>query len=427
MLERTENESFPQGRTAPRERGGRCGSFIVDRKGTILGFDVGMEALTGWPAVEVVGRNKEATQAPVASGSGKRGGTVVPLYSGTIPLPTSSQRLELRVFLPDGRSMDVDAVAERLQGGGERIAVSVQRVLALWSDSEAPNEREGGDALTGLVGADAFLERLADGMRCAAAVGRPVAVVLADIDHLRRINDRLGHAAGGEVLRKVAGILRASVSDEDSVARLKDDDFALLLVGAGRGEARQIAARLRSTVERFRFFGYRDDENPTPVTLSLGAASFPADADNAVEQLERAREALGEARSFGRNRVWCYLRRPRVPVHVPVYFDGIDVALLGFSLDLSPSGIFVQTRTSIDIGMRCALAFPLPGNHENIHVIGRVVRTVPPQAAPLGESRVPGMGIEFERLGPTDRGVLERFLHLHEPSSLRPENGMLSV
>jgi uncharacterized protein (TIGR02266 family) len=180
-------------------------------------------------------------------------------------------------------------------------------------------------------------------------------------------------------------------------------------------------------VERFRFFGVSEGSAVLPVTLSLGAASFPADTDNAIDLLGRAREALEEARSFGRNRVWCYLRRPRVPLQVPVYFDGIDSTLLGFSLDLSPSGIFVQTRSPIDIGMRCALAFPLPGSDGNVHVIGRVVRTVPPEHAPVGELRVPGMGIEFERLGTPDRRALELFLHRNEGMTRRPENGRFSV
>jgi uncharacterized protein (TIGR02266 family) len=307
------------------------------------------------------------------------------------------------------------------------VAVSVQRVIALWAETDTQRAASGVDTLTGLRGPEQFVQRLEARLRAAKSIGKPIAVVLADVDHLRRINDRLGHAAGSEVLRKIGGILRAAVEDEDSVARLQEDDFALLLAGAGRGEARQVAARLRSAVERFRFFVHREGETPLQVTLSLGAASFPADADNPDDLLARAREALEEARSFGRNRVWCYLRRPRVPVQVPVYFDGADITLLGFSLDLSPSGIFVQTRTPIDVGMRCALAFPLPGHEGNVHVIGRVVRTVPPQTVPPGESRAPGMGIEFERLGAEDRTVLERFLYLHEGSTLRPEDGTLSL
>jgi uncharacterized protein (TIGR02266 family) len=226
------------------------------------------------------------------------------------------------------------------------------------------------------------------------------------------------------VLRALAGILRVAVRDETRIFRLGDDDFAILMPGAGRGDARQQAAALRSIVQRYRFFGPEATvAAEPPVTLSLGAASYPADAEKATDLVGRAAEALDEARSMGRNRVWCYLRRPRVPVEVPVFFDGEESPLVGFSRDLSPSGIFVHTVAPIDIGMRCALSFPLPGRDERVHVIGRVVRAVPPEEASPA-TRVPGMGVEFERFGDaTDRRAIEAFLHRGEPSADHSEVG----
>jgi uncharacterized protein (TIGR02266 family) len=132
---------------------------------------------------------------------------------------------------------------------------------------------------------------------------------------------------------------------------------------------------------------------------------------------------------MGRNRVWCYLRRPRIPLEVPVFFEGAESLLVGYTRDLSPSGIFVQTAVPIEIGMRCALAFPLPGRDSKVHVIGRVVRSVPPETSPgSSDMRIPGMGVEFERFeGATDRRAIEAYLHSNESTSLRPENGTLSV
>ena len=129
---------------------------------------------------------------------------------------------------------------------------------------------------------------------------------------------------------------------------------------------------------------------------------------------------------MGRNRVWCYMRRPRVPVEVPVFFDASEELLVGYSRDLSPSGIFVQTSAPLEIGMRCALAFDLPEPGENVRVIGRVVRTVPVESID-DQHRIPGMGIEFERFAGDDgRHVLDLYLHRHESESLRPETGILS-
>ena len=132
---------------------------------------------------------------------------------------------------------------------------------------------------------------------------------------------------------------------------------------------------------------------------------------------------------MGRNRVWCYLRRPRVSLEVPVYFEGSASLLVGYTRDLSPSGVFVQTAAPIDIGMRCALTFNLPGRDDRIHVIGRVVRTVPAETVfEAREVRIPGMGVEFERFGgKCDRRAIDAYVHGHEETTTRPERGPLSI
>jgi len=399
-----------------RVRRAECGSLIVDRRGTILGFDQALEELTGWPAIDVVGRNKQLSRS-------------VALYDGEIPMLENRRSLELNLHCRDGRTLEVEAIASHMAGPGDRMLVTILRVLALSTLDAVGDDQDRNDPLTTLPDAEAFAVRLATEFSAATTSAKPLALVLADIDHLREVNDRLGHLAGDEVLQRVAGILRARVDDEAMLGRLGDDDFAILLPGSGRGEARQLAAGIRSAVENYQFFQNEDEENRTKVTLSLGSASFPADAERASDLMDRARDALNEARSMGRNRVWCYLRRPRVPLEVPVFFEGAEALLVGYTRDLSPSGIFVQTSVPIEIGMRCALAFALPGRDSKVHVIGRVVRSVPPEVSPESQlTRIPGMGVEFERFGgSTDRHAIEAYLHSHESTSLRPENGILSV
>jgi len=410
-----------------RDAGGGGGSFLVDRRGTILAFDEGMERLTGWPAVDVVGR-PGGLGGPTRD-RGRAGGPIAgPVYEGAVPVVDAPRGLTLLLRGRDGRRLEAEAVVDPLGGPGERIRVTILRVAAC---SEAPlsqGARPGRDPRTHLPDAEAFAATLEADFAEASRGARPLALVLADVDRLRELNDRRGRAAGDEVLVRLAGILRVRVADEGRLFHLGDDDFAILLPGAGRGEARGLAATLRSTVERYRFLPDAD-ETAARVTLSLGAASFPADADSAAVLRERAVEALDEARTMGRNRVWCYLRRPRVPVQVPVYFDGSDALLVGYTRDLSPSGVFVQTSTPLDIGMRCALEFPLPGHDGRVHVIGRVVRSVPPDvSAGARPVRVPGIGVEFERFGGTpDRRAIESFLHRNEAATLRPESGLLSL
>jgi len=406
------------------------GTFIVDRRGTILGFDHAMETLTGWPAIEVVGRDKNVA-GTLATDRGEATSLCTgPLYEGQIPVSGRCQSLTLQINCRDRRWLEAEAVSERLEGPGERARVTVLRVLTRSAENDVRSGIERHDPLTLLPNAEAFRLALESDFSTASRTARPLALILADVDHLRRINDRWGHEAGNEILQKLAGIFRVTVEDEARIFRMGDDDFAILMPDSGRGEARQQAAALRSTVERYRFFQRRERGPHEPkITLSLGAASFPADAERPTDLVDRAAEALDEARSMGRNRVWCYLRRPRVPLHVPVFFDGSESLLVGYTRDLSPSGIFVQTSAPIDIGMRCALSFPLPGHDGRVHVIGRIVRTIPPDVSlESHEPRVPGMGVEFELFGgSTDRRAIEAYLHRNEAATLRPEVGPLST
>jgi diguanylate cyclase (GGDEF)-like protein len=403
------------------------GSFIVDEKGTVLGFDQSLEELTGWPAVDIVGRHKE-----LGSATPRLRGDVsletIPLYDGTIPVEPRPAGFDLTLYCRDGRRLDVEAFRQPLNGPGERMLTQILRVVASSSpDGDTPHR--GRDTLTGLLDNSAFYDQLSTRFINASAAARPISVILIDIDHLRKFNDREGRQVGDDALHTLAAILRASAGDDAVVGRLGDDDFAILLDGGTRSEARQVAASIRSQVERHDFTGKRRATDGPQLTVTLGAASFPADADSEAELLERAADALSEARLMGRNRVWCYLRRPRVPVQVPVYFDGTDSALLGYMRDLSPSGIFLQTTAGIDVGMRCALTFPLPGHDGRVHVVGRVVRTVSPELEDqLCGVRIPGIGVEFERFGDAgDRRAIDSFLHGREQTSLRPESGILSV
>jgi diguanylate cyclase (GGDEF)-like protein len=405
------------------------GSFIVDGRETILGFDEAMEQLTGWPAIDVVGRGKHlAEDGARAAYPGASPAKTIALYDGNLPGAGGLGPLVLTLNCRDGRWLEVEALRQPLNGPGDRLLVTVLRVLA--SSGSTPNlpGMAGRDPLTGLLDRAAFDSRLAAAFASAVVTARPLSLIRIDVDHMRQLNDVAGRAAGDDVLQRLAGILRVTVEDEPCIARLGDDDFAVLLEDGGRGEARQVAASLRSQVERFRFFADLPGEPPR-VTITLGTASFPADADDARELYQRAGDALDEARALGRNRVWCYVRRPRVPVQVPVYFDGSDAALLGYMRDLSPSGIFLQTTAGIDVGMRCALTFPLPGQGNPVHVVGRVVRTVPPTIDDEGgDVRIPGVGVEFERFSAaSDRRAIDAFLHGREATSLRPETGILSV
>jgi diguanylate cyclase (GGDEF)-like protein len=128
----------------------------------------------------------------------------------------------------------------------------------------------------------------------------PLSVMLADVDHFKKINDTFGHPAGDRVLATVAGVLAEHCRVYDSVGRYGGEEFILVLPRTGPQEAAAVAERLRSAVERCQV-PFRGN---VEVRISIGvAATTPRRGQNLEDLLERADQALYRAKELGRNRV----------------------------------------------------------------------------------------------------------------------------
>jgi len=127
----------------------------------------------------------------------------------------------------------------------------------------------------------------------------PLSVVLLDIDHFKRINDRLSHAAGDQVLRLFAALLREHCRGQDVAARYGGEEFALLLPHTPLAAARDIAERVRAAVEQHDWSAVHRE---LAVTLSAGVASAST-AAQASDIVTRADAALYRAKAAGRNRI----------------------------------------------------------------------------------------------------------------------------
>ena len=156
------------------------------------------------------------------------------------------------------------------------------------------------DELTQLANRRRFTETLAVEVRRAERFGDPLALVLADLDDFKLINDQYGHQAGDEVLRRFSDVLRENVRDFDLPVRYGGEEFAVLLPETGLDGAEQLARRLQNALLRLRLPEIGGDR--PPVTASFGVASFPA-ARSAEELLSAADGALYRAKAAGKNRV----------------------------------------------------------------------------------------------------------------------------
>jgi diguanylate cyclase (GGDEF)-like protein len=164
--------------------------------------------------------------------------------------------------------------------------------------------RSNTDALTGLYNRRAFEERLAVLWEQSALTAAPVAALMIDIDHFKRVNDTLGHQEGDRCLVAVAHEIQRSIRHEqDFVARYGGEEFVVLMASANEAEARASAERIRSRVNDLAVFGSGPRQHS--VTVSVGVAVMhPAMSDATPAALiASADAALLSAKRIGRNRV----------------------------------------------------------------------------------------------------------------------------
>lgn len=160
------------------------------------------------------------------------------------------------------------------------------------------------DELSGLDNRKAFDEALHYLISKHRSKQVPFGLLLCDVDHFKRINDTFGHQAGDEVVRRIGQTLKECVRPQDHVARFGGDEFAILLDNVTADVARDVAVRMRGTVERTNF-STDDGNGDLAVTLSMGLAVINEE-DNVESILKRADQALYRSKERGRNQLHCW-------------------------------------------------------------------------------------------------------------------------
>jgi diguanylate cyclase (GGDEF)-like protein len=153
------------------------------------------------------------------------------------------------------------------------------------------------DVLTGLLNRRAFEEDLAAEVARSRRTGDPLSLVIADLDHFKAINDRCGHPTGDEVLKEVSGVLQRHCRQMDNAFRIGGEEFAIIVPGGDASVAGALAERIRGAVRTELVGSYG------PVTLSLGVATFPAHADDAIALAAAADASCYRAKREGRDRI----------------------------------------------------------------------------------------------------------------------------
>ncbi|NUP04839.1 MAG: diguanylate cyclase [Polyangiaceae bacterium] len=156
------------------------------------------------------------------------------------------------------------------------------------------------DVVTNLVNRRRFSDVLRREWAAAKRYGYPVSCALIDVDYFKQVNDRYGHGAGDETLRRVADLVRGNIREVDLAARLGGDEFALLLPHTPLDKSKVVLERIRERLHAER----KAWGPPGEISLSVGTASTEDDAIRTPDDLiEAADRALYDAKRAGKDRV----------------------------------------------------------------------------------------------------------------------------
>jgi len=302
LLARIGRASAPRlrrtGDEPPFGRSGRRSRQAVTLVGNVLaaGHDVdallpvileSAIAITGATSARLVADGEELARAGIADGTGP------PLSIALTAGPGGSGLLVL--YPPRRGGFDAEAVrlAEWLAG---RASIALQNAHL----HRLARRLASTDELTQLANRRQFDEALGAEVVRAERFNDPVAVVVADLDNFKEVNDRFGHDVGDLVLRAFAEAIRANVRDVDLAARYGGEEFTVLLPATDAEGGRELAERLRLAAEELEIEVGADA--PVRVTSSFGVAGFP-DEPSAAALLRAADRALYRAKAAGKNAV----------------------------------------------------------------------------------------------------------------------------
>nr|WP_272903871.1 GGDEF domain-containing protein [Xanthobacter agilis] len=154
------------------------------------------------------------------------------------------------------------------------------------------------DSLTGILNRGAFFAAARTAMETGARAGRPLALLMVDVDHFKRINDTYGHPAGDRVLQALVRVIAGGIRPADVFGRLGGEEFAVLLPDAARGDAVVVAERIRLSVRGL----VVSDLPQISCSISIGCAVLrPQGGEDLDLLMSRGDEALYDAKHNGRD------------------------------------------------------------------------------------------------------------------------------
>ena len=247
--------------------------------------------------------------------------------------------------------------------------------LKLFEQTQASIYR---DELTGLYNFRYFREYLEREIHRGERQMPPLSLVMVDIDNFKQYNDRYGHEAGNEALATIAGLLNESIRKTDVSARYGGEEFVLVLPSTPKTHAHHVAERAREKIES-RPFPHEESQPDGRLTVSLGLATYPADARSADDLVRCADAALYGAKERGKNSVFLFGENRRSYRRISAALNGRYCVVAAEyhplrTVNVGEGGILFVVEQKLPIGSLIDINLDLPGSNRSIVTSGRVIR-----------------------------------------------------
>jgi len=181
-------------------------------------------------------------------------------------------------------------------------ALETKRLKAMAQKSNYYKKLSNIDELTGIHNRRFFKQLISSEIKRHHRYNRQMSMLMIDIDDFKKINDSHGHLVGDSVLKSIASLLKKSIRGCDLIARYGGEEFAAILPETSEPEAKMVAERIVVTIQNYSFSTL--DKKPIgPVTVTVGLASFPKDAKNKSQLLDKSDKALYMGKHSGKNRI----------------------------------------------------------------------------------------------------------------------------
>lgn len=204
---------------------------------------------------------------------------------------------ETKLRRKDGTLIDVELRNNGATYKGEKLVFCLCRDITRQKQDQAKILRLATiDNLTGLFNRHAFQDKLSSEINRVSRYGKPLSVLMYDLDHFKRINDNFGHEMGDTILLKVSELVRDDIRAVDVAGRWGGEEFLVLMPEADLGKAQQVAEKLRQVIASHQFAAVGQ------VTASFGVTQFKP-GETAQSLLRRVDDAVYLAKQQGRNRV----------------------------------------------------------------------------------------------------------------------------